>query len=269
MAMLAQKSLLKAGASVLALAGMIVKLKSKFSEDGTKKAKKGYEKAANTKKENNKLVKKSIEQVTEKKAPQPFGAPVGEDANVPVTAENSQTNIPIDEDVKGLIQVKRKNALRVAAGSKSQKSYQWIKAKLTGNFATEHNIDDVWRGINLDPTIDDKMIRKAGLTKTQILEMWEETENKGYNALAGLFAKNDADQYGLAASEEDPDMREKFGPLLSEYIRAKADGRTLEEKYNEYWNQENFQNDEEETYEVWQEEQEFTDKEKEAQGIIF
>lgn len=91
-----------------------------------------------------------------------------------------------------------------------------------------------------------------------------------------MFAKNNADQYGLAISEEDPDMREKFGSLLSDYIKAKADGRTLEEKYNEaweekyneYWEQENFQNDEEGTYEVWQE-QEFTDEEKEAQGIIF
>lgn len=194
MAMVAQKSLLKAGASVLALAGMIGKLNSKFSEEGTKKAKNGYEKAANTKKENNELTKKNIEQVAEKKAPQPFGELAGVEetakqapgekeiveakkptqgfgARVPITAENSQTNIPIDEDVKGLIQVKQKNALRVAAGSKSQKSYQGIKAKLTGQFATEHNIDDVWRSINLDPNIDDKMIRKAGLTKTQILEM--------------------------------------------------------------------------------------------------
>lgn len=93
------------------------------------------------------------------------------------------------------------------------------------------------------------MIKKAGLTKTQILEMWEATENKGDNALADLFAKNNADQYGLMVYEEDPDMREKFGPLLSEYIKAKVDGRTLEEKDRDYWAQK------EEMYEDYEEEQ--------------
>ncbi len=160
----AQKQLLGVGGSVLALAGMISKLTSKKNEKHKNSAKKGYEKAANTKKENNELIKKNIEQVTEKKAPQPFGELVGvedtfkqtdapaekeiveakkpvqgfgalsgeeapaqkqkfilseEDAYFPVTAENSETKIPVDEDVKGLIEVKQKNALRAAAGKRN------------------------------------------------------------------------------------------------------------------------------------------------------
>ena len=61
-----------------------------------------------------------------------------------VSAENSETNISAkDPEVQGLIQAKQKNALRAAAGQRSQKRYQDIKEKLTYRFADEHNIDDV------------------------------------------------------------------------------------------------------------------------------
>ena len=61
-----------------------------------------------------------------------------------VSAEHSETNISAkDPEVQGLIEVKQKNALRAAAGQRSQERYQNIKEKLTYRFADEHNIDDV------------------------------------------------------------------------------------------------------------------------------
>ena len=61
-----------------------------------------------------------------------------------VSAENSETNISAkDPEVQGLIEAKQKNALRAAAGQRSQERYQNIKEKLTYRFADEHNIDDV------------------------------------------------------------------------------------------------------------------------------
>ena len=66
-----------------------------------------------------------------------------ESAYSPIKAENTETKIPVDEDVQGLIKVKQKNALRAASGKRSQERYQNIKEKLTYRFADEHNIDDV------------------------------------------------------------------------------------------------------------------------------
>ena len=61
-----------------------------------------------------------------------------------VSAENSETNISAkDPEVQGLIQAKQKNALKAAAGQRSQERYQNIKERLTYRFADEHNIDDV------------------------------------------------------------------------------------------------------------------------------
>ena len=61
-----------------------------------------------------------------------------------VSAENSETNINAkDPEVQGLIEVKQKNALKAAAGQRSQERYQNIKAKLTSIFADYSNIDDV------------------------------------------------------------------------------------------------------------------------------
>ena len=60
-----------------------------------------------------------------------------------VSAEHSETNIDAkDPEVQGLIEVKQKNALRAAAGQRSQNRYQKIKAELTSRFADYSNIDD-------------------------------------------------------------------------------------------------------------------------------
>ena len=89
----AQKELLKAGGSILALAGTMARLKSRLNEKASDKAKNGYEKAANIKKENNELIKNNIEQVTEKKAPQSFGELAG------VEEKFKQADAPTEKEV--------------------------------------------------------------------------------------------------------------------------------------------------------------------------
>lgn len=78
-------------------------------------------------------------------APAPEQAkPTSFDELPTVSAEHSETNIDAkDPEVQGLIELKQKNALRAAAGQRSQKRYQNIKERLTYRFADEHNIDDV------------------------------------------------------------------------------------------------------------------------------
>ena len=152
-----------------------------------------------------------------------------------VSAENSETNIDAkDPEVQGLIEVKQKNALRAVAGQRSQKKYQNIKSKLTGIFADYSNIDDAWREISLAPDITDEMIRKAGLTKTQILEEWDWFKNSPSD---WMRMQNDrGDEYGIVGGEgEAEDLSSyDFGGMLSNYIRAKAGGKTLKQQQEEY-----------------------------------
>lgn len=230
MAMIAQKSLLRAGASVLALAGMINGLNSKFSENGNNKAKQGYEKAVNTKKENKELTNKNIQQVVEKKAPQPFGELAGveepvkqadtpaekevveakkpvqgfgelagkeeapapkqkyilseEGAYFPIKAENTETKIPVDEDVQGLIKAKQKNALRAAAASKARKAY--IESK---TYEEDFPIRDYM------PDVSDAELRKAGLTKTELNKLGSILAGQGDEGdLQGWFDTHGAEE---------------------------------------------------------------------------
>ena len=152
-----------------------------------------------------------------------------------VSAEHSETNIDAkDPEVQGLIEVKQKNALRAVAGQRSQKKYQNIKANLTSVFADYSNIDDVWREISLDPDITDEMIRKAGFTKTQILEEWKWFKNSPSDWMQIQNARGDA--YGAIGGEAESEdfSNYDFGGMLSTYIRAKAGGKTLAQQQEEY-----------------------------------
>ena len=152
-----------------------------------------------------------------------------------VSAENSETNISAkDPEVQGLIKVKQKNALRAAAGKRSQERYQKIKAISTYKFADEHNIDDVWRNISLDPSITDEMIRKAGFTKAQILEEWKWFKDSPTDWMQKQNSRGD--EYGIVGSEADAvDFSYfDFGRMLSAYIKAKAGGKTLKQQQEEY-----------------------------------
>lgn len=216
-----------------------------------------------------------------------------------VSAEHSETNIDAkDPEVQGLIELKQKNALRAVAGQRSQKKYQNIKATLTSRFADYSNIDDVWREISLAPDITDEMIRKAGLTKTQILEEWKWFKDSPTDWMQIQNARGA--EYGAdGGNETDAEYLSDFdfGGMLSTYIRAKAGGKTLAQQQEEY--DLSKANDSDELYEpigeameehelkqsankkppvddwylykVWQDEptEEEKDEEKKDKGIIF
>ena len=168
-----------------------------------------------------------------------------EDAYLPIKVENTETELPTvsaehsetnidakDPEVQGLIEVKQKNALRAVAGQRSQKRYQDIKERLTYRFADEHNIDDVWRNISLDPNITDEMIRKAGFTKTRILEEWKWYKDNPSDWYAMQNARGD--EYWIGGEESYDEDGSNFGRILSAYIKAKAGGKTLKQQQEEY-----------------------------------
>ena len=186
-----------------------------------------------------------------------------------VSAENSETNISAkDPEVQGLIEVKQKNALRAASSKRSQERYQNIKERLTYRFADEHNIDDVWRNISLDPNITDEMIKKAGYTKTKILEEWKWYKDSPSDWLEKLNIMGE--EYGVGGGIAEAEEGSNFGSLLSAYIKAKAGGKTLAQQQEEY----ELSKAEKENYKVWQDDS--TEEEKDEvktdrnfSGIMF
>ena len=187
-----------------------------------------------------------------------------------VSAENSETNISAkDPEVQGLIQAKQKNALRAAASKRSQERYQNIKEKLTYRFADEHNIDDVWRNISLDPNITDEMIKKAGFTKTKILEEWKYYNDWPTEWISRMNTMGE--EYGVGGGIAEAEEGSNFGRILSAYIRAKAGGKTLAQQQEEYELSKAEKEPEEENYKVWQDEstEEEKDETKKDKGIIF
>lgn len=258
--------------SVVQLASAASKYISRRNKEGKNRAKQSYNVAATIKKQNNELTKSTVEttkpyfkaywdippekdeqkiaeqkvleqMAQEKTKPTSFevlekmaeektkAASFGELPTV--SAENSETNISAkDPEVQGLIEVKQKNALKSAAGQRSQERYQNIKEKLTYRFADEHNIDDVWRNISLDPNITDEMIRKAGYTKTKILEEWKWYNDSPSDWMDKLNSMGE--EYGVGGGIAEEEEGSSFGRLLSAYIKAKAGGKTLEQQLEEY-----------------------------------
>ena len=187
-----------------------------------------------------------------------------------VSAEHSETNIDAkDPEVQGLIEVKQKNALRAVAGQRSQKRYQNIKTKLTSLFADYSNIDDAWREISLDPNITDEMIKKAGFTKTKILEEWKWYTDSPSDWMERQNIRGD--EYGIVGGVAEEEEGSNFGRLLSAYIKAKAGGKTLAQQQEEYELSKAGEAPAEETYKVWQDQwaEEETDEEKKDKGILF
>lgn len=286
--MVAQKSLLKAGASVLALAGAVSSLRAKFNQKGIDKAKKSYEKNANIKKENNGIIAKKInpENTNESNIIHTTSPIVGEQpkkqkfilseegATFPIKAENTKTNIPVDEDVQGLIKVKQKNARRAAAGKVGSNKYQ--KELETAKSLVGGKIDDVWNEIGLDPNITDEDIRKAGFTKTDIIknfnsyvneiDSWSEeinktAANKGVDYVVGTL-----DDY--VAAQQNNEFGRAWSAIILDKKNKEDMARQEEEANLKFWD-----NKEEEEYRVWLQEQENTaelsEEEKLEQGIVF
>ena len=183
--------------------------------------------------------------VEEAPAPKQKSISSEESAYLPIKAENTETELPTvsaersetnisakDPEVQSLIEVKQKNALRAAASQRSQNRYQNIKERLTYRFADEHNIDDVWRNISLDPNLTDEMIRKAGYTKTKILEEWKWYTDSPSDWLERLNSMGE--EYGIGGGIAEAEEGSNFGRLLSAYIKAKAGGKTLAQQQEEY-----------------------------------
>ena len=262
----------QAGWSILSLASATAKYRAIRNEEGKNRAKQSYNTAATIKKQNDELTKNQVEtprpffdyyippekdeqkiaeqkvldEMTQAKATSFGELPI-------VSAENSETNISAkDPEVQGLIEVKQKNALRAASGKRSQERYQNIKERLTYRFADEHNIDDVWRNISLDPTITDEMIRKAGFTKTKILEEWKWFTDSPTDWMRKQNFRGD--EYGIIGNETDAEDFSSFdfGRMLSAYIKAKAEGKTLAQQQEEYELSKAEEEPEEENYKVWQ-----------------
>ena len=300
----------QAGWSILHLANAASKYRSKLNEEGQNRAKQSYSTAATIKKQNNQLTKNQVEtpksyfgansslspemdeqkiaeqsvleQMAQEKAKATsFGELAGvEEAKTTssgelpiVSAERSETNISAkDPEVQGLIEVKQKNALRAAAGQRSQERYQNIKERLTYRFADEHNIDDVWRNISLDPNLTDEMIKKAGYTKTKILEEWKWYNDSPSDWLEKL--NNMGEEYGIGGGIAEAEEGSNFGRLLSAYIKAKAGGKTLAQQQEEYELSKAEKEPAEENYKVWQDDS--TEEEKDEvktnrnfDGILF
>ena len=170
-----------------------------------------------------------------------------------VSAEHSETNISAkDPEVQGLIEVKQKNALRAAAGKRSQERYQNIKGKLTSIVADYSYIDDAWREISLDPNLTDEMIKKAGYTKTKILEEWKWFKDSPSDWMQRM--NNIGGEYGIGGNEADADdfSNYDFGGMLSAYIKAKAGGKTLAQQQEEYELSKAEKEPEADNYKVWQ-----------------
>ena len=279
--------------SILQLANAASRYISIRNKEGQNRAKQSYNWAATIKKQNNELTKSQVEtpkphfyvnysippeideqkiaeqEVLEKMAQEKTkAASFGELPTV--SAEHSETNINAkDPEVQGLINAKQKNALKAAAGQRSQKRYQNIKERLTYRFADEHNINDVWRNISLDPDVTDEMIRKAGFTKTKILEEWKYYNDWPTEWMETLNARGD--EYGVGGSITDAEEGSNFGRYLSAYIKAKAEGKTLAQQQEEYELSKAEKEPEEENYKVWQDEstEEEKDENKKDKGIIF
>lgn len=325
----AQTELLKAGGSILALAGTMARLRSRLNEKASDKAKRGYERAANIKKENNELTKKNIEQVTEKKAPQHFGelattkeelpveskvvekkapqhfgdlvgveetfkqadAPTkkevvkakkpvqrfGELAGVeetpapkqnisseegaysPIKAENTETKIPVDEDVQGLIKVKQKNALRSAASRKSQLAYRASKG-----YEKDFPIRDYL------PNVEDKELYKAGITKTELNKLSSILAGNGTDEdIQNWFKKHNASDVpiinmdSLTVSEDTAKEIKRL--ILDKDINLKEEQSKSSEWYDNFTRETN-------TYKVWEEQEsseESQETDKSSSGIIF
>ena len=117
------------------------------------------------------------------------------------------------------------------------------------------------------------MIRKAGYTKTKILEEWKWYKDNPSDWIENINIRGD--DYGVGGNVSDTDDYDysSFGRMLSSYIKAKAGGKTLAQQQEEYELSKAEKEPEKENYKVWQDES--TEEEKDEtktdknSGIIF
>lgn len=268
----AQKELLKAGGSVLALAGLISKFRAKFNEDGNTKAKKSYSKTATVKKQNSELAKKQIEAIEQKElakeAPKEFGIEslitakndeqkiAEEKVTVKgfgelVSAEKSETKIPAnDPDVQGLIKVKEKSVARSLGASKAAQKRKEAYARMQ-KISGEPNIKPEDYEFKWD--ITDKELKKAGYTKTDMQELAVKAsfdpekvaDELGISDQRTEWTKDDIEAY-LKEQIRPSDMTEDYDKYTEEKVSSGEWYDTFSRENNSMSN----------TYKVWQDESE-------------
>ena len=106
-----QNELLKLGGSVLAIAGLSKKIKAKQNKQARTKAKQDSSKNTDIKRENKDLIQNQIKKFDTSA----FEFPEPEKPKT----ETSATNIPVDEEVGQLIEIRQKNINRVMGGNKA------------------------------------------------------------------------------------------------------------------------------------------------------
>lgn len=331
----AQKQLLKAGSSILALAGAIGNLKKKFSEAGKAKAKKQYSEETNKIAENKRLIaerkallenkkldleekqlglkekdlkikernlrtkdkisKEKARQAKEKLAgvKQPAANEKAEAKPVkqepgrfefPEDVVSSETNIDANNpDVAGLLKAKeiadkrntgygwdeflaeRKEAaigqenVEPAAKpkSKSQAQKAYRQAEADANTMVGGKKDDIWVAIGLDPNITDEDIKKAGLTKTEIMKQFASYSQYGdewadeWNKKMAKEGKNDLVMATAGDDYVKNQAEYSFGRTLSAYINYDKTKAEMEKREQEYWDNKEAEEPQEKKYFVW------------------
>lgn len=244
------------------------KAKEKASKKAEKASKQSYEKEANIKQENKQIVNNiakpevgsfGIENVVaaqqEDKQKQKFILSE-EGATYPVTAENSQTNIPIDEDVKTLNVVKSKakqRSLAQIAGAKKAgqaRAEVWRRANSLG---VDHPEDYEFR--NVTANYDWKEIQALGITKTE-LKTWAMEASVGNGNEVAEKVNNRLGEYGIYIDPDqlNTDLYDQIESGISQAVEMNRMKAKEEEMYKD---------DEEElqesssstTYTVWEPEE--------------
>lgn len=259
----AQKELLKAGGSILALAGTISKLRAKFNSNKHNQAKKNYNETVNIKKQNNELAKKQIEAIEQKElvkeTPKDFGieALIDEKHDEQkiaekkvqgfgelISAEKSETKIPAnDPDVQGLIKVKEKSAVRSLGASKAAQKRKEAYARMQ-KISGEPNIKPEDYEFKWD--ITDKELKKAGYTKTDIQEL---------AVKASFDPEKVADELGIGDQRTEW-KKDDIEAYLKEKIRPTdiAEEKVNSGEWYDTFSRENSSMSD--TYKVWQDESE-------------
>ena len=242
----AQKQLLKAGGSILALTSLLSKFRAKFNEEGNIKAKQSYSKTATVKKQNSELAKKQIEVIEQKEiakeAPKAFGIEAlideGHDEQKIaekkvqgfgelVSTEKSETKIPAnDPDVQGLIEVKQKSLARQLSGKQASDK----QAKLMEAYAKSH-------GGNYDSKAAKKYLEEFGYSDISSADFkrvgWDkhdfqmealhaeddDWQDNGWGGKVQNLLKPIREKYkNDKAAQEYLDYKEQeLGPLVGEY----------------------------------------------------
>ena len=278
----AQKQLLKAGGSILALTSLLSKFRAKFNEEGNTKAKQSYSKTATVKKQNSELAKKQIEAIAQKEivkeAPKAFGIETLIDEKHDeqkiaekkvqgfgelVSAEKSETKIPAnDPDVQGLIKVKEKSVARSLGASKASQKRKEAYARMQ-KISGEPNIKPEDYEFKWD--ITDKELKKAGYTKTDMQEL---------AVKASFDPEKVADELGIGdqrtewkKDDIEAYLKEKIRPtdIAENYTEEKVSSG---EWYDTFSRENSSMSD---TYKVWQDESEedLPTVSRDFSGIVF